>query len=183
MLFLSSMSWTTALTACVGILLCYELCWIVYCRTFHPLAKFPGPFLASFSRIWIWKHASRGRLEEIQTKLHREHGHLVRIAPNELSCSDPNAIKELYRNRKPLEKTDFYTTWTNTSFGKYKDNFSVTNEKEHSERRRIVNHVYSLSNVLQSEQYIDGCSRLLIQRLGEFADRAEPVDLGTWLQM
>jgi hypothetical protein len=29
---------------------------IVYYRFFHPLAKFPGPFWASVTRLWIAKH-------------------------------------------------------------------------------------------------------------------------------
>lgn len=176
-------NWKTVLAFAGTILLVWQSCWIVYCRTVHPLARVPGPFLASFSRLWIWKHAREGQMHELQTKLHQKHGNLVRIAPNELSCSDPAAIKEIYKNQNPLEKTDFYTTWTNTSFGKHKDNFSVTNEKEHSERRRIVNHVYSLSNVLKSEVYIDECSKLFIRKLGELADSARTIDLGQWLQM
>ena len=183
MYFLLSVSWTSLLILAAAALSAWEICWIVYCRTLHPLAKVPGPFLASFSRFWIWSNVRTGQMHHIQTKLHVEHGSLIRIAPNELACSDPAAIKLLYRNQDPLEKSDFYTVWTNTSFGKYKDHFSVTNEKEHASRRRIVNRVYSMSNILKSEDYIDQCSLMFIQKLGEFADRAQPFDLGQWLQM
>lgn len=177
-------SWAAFVGAGIVVSIGYELCWIVYCRTIHPLAHIPGPFLASVSRLWIWICVGQGKLEQIETDLHRKHGHLVRIAPNEVSCTDPDAVKGLYRNRDPLEKTDFYTTWTNSAFDtKHRDNFSGVNEKEHSERRRIVNHVYSMSNVLRSEDFIDNCSRLFMQRLGEFADRSEIIDLGKWLQM
>lgn len=40
-----------------------------------------------------------------------------------------------------------------------------------------------MSNVLRSEQYIDECSRLFIQKLEGFADGAQSFDLGEWLQM
>lgn len=60
----------------------------------------------------------------------------------------------------------------------------MTNDKAHGEARRVVNHVYSLSNVLKSEVYIDKCSKLFITRLTEHSERAEPViDLGLWVQM
>lgn len=133
--------------------------------------------------MWVWSNVRSGQMHDAQIKLHAKHGSLVRIAPNELACSDPAAIKELYYNQNSLEKSDFYTVWTNTSFGRHKDNFSVTNEKEHASRRRIVNHVYSMSNVLKSESYIDECSRLFIRKLGDLADRAQSFDLGQWLQI
>ena len=117
-----------------------------------------------------------------QRSLHQKYGTVVRIAPDECACSDPEAIKKLYRTQNPLTKTDFYTVWRNSSISKYPDNFSVTDEKLHAERRRIVSHIYSLSNVLQSEEYIDKCSQLFLERLGEFVDSGKPVDLGEWLQ-
>lgn len=175
--------WTVLLSQLITAIALIEIVWLLYCRTLHPLASIPGPFLASFSRLWLWNAVRRGDLEKQEAELHRRHGRLVRIAPNEVSCSDTAAIKEIYRTQNPLEKSDFYTTWTNTSFGRHKDNFSVTNEKEHSQRRRIVNHVYSLSNVLKSETYIDRCSSLFIRKLESFADGAKPCDLGQWLQM
>lgn len=180
---LLSLGWPTLLGLVVVALLAWEVCWIIYCRTYHPLAHIPGPFLASFSRVWIWKQARQGQMHETQLYLHKQHGHLVRIAPNEVSCADPMAVKELYRVQQPLEKSDFYHVWQNTAFGKHKDNFSVINETEHASRRRIVNPVYSLSNVLQSEPYIDVCSRLFVQKLGKFADGGIPIDMGRWLQM
>lgn len=180
---LPPISWASVLVASCALFLVYEFLWIVYCRTLHPLSRIPGPFLASFSRVWIWKNVGRGNLDTTELDLHRRYGRLVRIAPNELSCSDPEAIKELYRSRGPLEKSDFYSTWTNTALSKHDNHFAITNEKKHGERRRIVSHIYSLSNVLKSEKYIDDCSRLLIRKLGSFADKDEIVDMGNWLQM
>ncbi|KIW22183.1 uncharacterized protein PV07_12094 [Cladophialophora immunda] len=117
-----------------------------------------------------------------QRRLHQKYGTLVRIAPNECSCSEPEAIKKLYRTQSPLAKTDFYSVWGNQSFSKYPDHFSVTDEKLHAKRRRIVNHIYSLSNVLRSEEYIDVCSRQFLKQLDGFAKSGRSVDLGEWLQ-
>lgn len=161
----------------------YWVLWIAYARTIHPLAQIPGPFLASISRLWIFRHTARGDMEWTQRALHKKYGPLVRIAPNEIACSDPQALKQIYRMQNPIRKSDFYPVWGNKSFTKYPDHFSVTDEKLHAERRRIVNSVYTLSNVLQSERYIDRCSELFIQRLGEFEAAGQTFDLGEWLQM
>lgn len=62
--------------------------------------------------------------------------------------------------------------------------FTIVSDKQHAERRRIMSHVYSLSNVLKSEIYLDKCSALFIWQLREHAKKPEPViDMGTWLQM
>lgn len=165
------------------LLLAYYLLWIVYALTLHPLASIPGPFLASISRLWIVYHLLRGDMEHVQRSLHAKHGPLIRIAPNEIACASPDAIKKVYRNQDPLQKSDFYPVWGNSVFSKYPDNFSGVDEKLHGERRRIVNAVYSLSNVLKSEKFIDACSELFVLRMGEFADGGVVVDLGEWLQM
>jgi hypothetical protein len=52
----------------------YCLVWIVYARRFHSLAKFPGPFLASITRLWLVIDVARGRSEETQRRLHRIYG-------------------------------------------------------------------------------------------------------------
>ena len=165
------------------VLVSYWAVWIVYARHFHPLSKIAGPWLASVSRLWYMVQIARGDMEHTQRRLHAQYGPLLRIAPNEVACAAPDAIKSIYRNQEAFDKTDFYTVWNSQNFSKHKDMFTVISDKAHGERRRIINHVYTLSNVLKSEQYIDKCSQLFLQRLAEYGDGATPFDLGKWLQM
>ncbi|KAK4948640.1 hypothetical protein LTR10_012644 [Elasticomyces elasticus] len=65
----------------------------------------------------------------------------------------------------------------------YDNMFTYRDEKEHAKHRRAVGNAYAMSNVLDSEQYVDQCSNLFIQRLGEMAQAGQTVDLGHWLQM
>lgn len=44
----------------------YCVGWIVYTRLFHPLAKVPGPWLASISRGWYMWQVHRGDMEKTQ---------------------------------------------------------------------------------------------------------------------
>ncbi|KAH8896794.1 cytochrome P450 oxidoreductase [Thozetella sp. PMI_491] len=177
------LSVATTLSILSGSIAAYWVCWVIYSTCFHPLRSIPGPFLASITRLWIMIQLRQGTMEKAQRALHAKYGPLIRIAPNEVACASPDAVKIIYPVSGPLQKTDFYPVWGNNSFSKYPDHFSVTNEKVHSERRRIVNNVYSLSNVLKSESYIDKCSQMFTERLGEFADTNKVVDLGNWLQM
>jgi len=121
-------------------------------------------------------------MDVVQRGLHQIYGPLVRIGPDEIACSDPEAIRKIYPVSKALTKASFYTIWHNKTFSKHADNFSETDERLHSERRRIVNNVYSMSTILTLEPYIDSCSKLFVQRMGEHADSNMVIDLGDWLQ-
>lgn len=162
----------------------YLVSWTFYTRTLHPLASIPGPFWASISRLWYIYRIYVGDMHEVQRRLHHRYGPIVRIAPNEVSTTEVSAIPKIYKHQRPLTKTDFYSAWGGGgSITKRLDTFAQPDEKEHSNYRRIVNPVYTLSNVLKSEGYINKVSALFIKRLGEHADRKETIDLGQWLQM
>ncbi|KAL5923631.1 hypothetical protein ACKVV7_001725 [Pyricularia oryzae] len=66
-------------------------CNAVYNVFFHPLRHFPGPKSHAMSRIPYTYHWVRGDLVRHITALHREHGDIVRLAPDELSFGDPQA--------------------------------------------------------------------------------------------
>jgi hypothetical protein len=68
----------------------------VYRRYFHPLSKYPGPFLASITRWWMVREIFSGKHEKHIRELHKKYGSIVRIAPNEVSFSDPHAIRTIY---------------------------------------------------------------------------------------
>lgn len=167
---------------CVAISVYYVI-WITYTVFFHPLKHIPGPFLARISRLWITLHSIRGDMEHEQRRLHKKYGALVIIAPDEVACAAPEAKNIIYPMKSANPKTDFYSMWQNPSIGNFHDHFSQRDEKVHATRRRIVNHVYTLSNILRSEEYIDKCSALFMQRMAEYADAGQVVDLGEWLQM
>ncbi|KAI0875612.1 cytochrome P450 oxidoreductase [Hypoxylon argillaceum] len=161
----------------------YWVGWIIYARNFHPLSKVPGPWLASVSRVWYMMQIATGETEKTTRRLHEKYGPVLRTSPNEVTCASPEAIKLIYRTQKPLNKTEFYTPWNSQNFSKHRDVFTEMNDKRHSERRRIVNHVYSLANILKSEKYIDLCSEIFVSRLESFAASQQAVNLGEWFQM
>ncbi|KAL8994648.1 MAG: hypothetical protein Q9188_007009 [Gyalolechia gomerana] len=140
------------------------------------------PFLASISRIWIILKTMEGDMEHTQRALHKKHGSLVRIAPNEVACSDPRAIKTIYGTKTTFTKTDYYDAWAPPNNG-YIGHFPARDEKEHSERRRIINNAYSMSSVLASESAIDSCTQLFCETMRDFAAYNTVIDLGLWINM
>ncbi|KAL3446982.1 cytochrome P450 [Aspergillus insuetus] len=155
--------------------------WIFYARFFHPLANIPGPFWASISRYWLAYQVSTGKADVIQRRLHERYGTLVRVASDEVSISDPTAVKTIYGIKSGFTKTDFYPPFA-PGISAHGDHFSQQDEGKHAARRKFVNNVYSMSSVLESEQYIDACTDVLLDKMGKFAKSNRVIDLGEWIQ-
>lgn len=58
--------------------------YVVYQYFFSPIAAFPGPFAAKFTKIWRAYATYRGQWHREIIELHRRYGNVVRIGPNEL---------------------------------------------------------------------------------------------------
>jgi hypothetical protein len=189
----------------LGVFIFYWLGWIIYTRCYHPLSKYPGPFLGSVSRSWLVAQVASGQAEVTQRALHDKlgtvskrlllyiplkiTGPIVRIAPNEVAIADPNALKTIYyandiphrRMASDLLKTDFYMLW-GPRRARYPDSFTAVDETVHAARRKIVNHLYLMSSITQSEAAIDTCTAVLLAKLKRTAITDEAVDITKWIQ-
>lgn len=135
-------------------MLSYPPLWIVYIRTFHRFADIPGPFWASVSRAWLVRQVQHGDLEKTTRLLHRIHGPIVRIAPDEVSIASPSAIRNIYGAGKPVyHKTDFYLP-LRSSISRYPDHLTNLDPAQHAARKRIVAGLYTASTALDAEPCI-----------------------------
>lgn len=64
-------------------------------RYFSPISDIPGPILASITRLHHVFHIFKGRQSDWITNLHDQYGPFVRIAPDEVSVSHPDAPRKL----------------------------------------------------------------------------------------
>ncbi|KAF1991912.1 cytochrome P450 [Aulographum hederae CBS 113979] len=159
----------------------YWISWIVYSLCSHPLHSIPGPLWAKLSRTRHLYQIYRGDFEKTQIVLHRKHGRLVRIAPDEITCSDPEMTSEIYAARDPWSKSKFNEMF-NVPLSKYPANFPNTDELLHTSHRKIVNAPYNMSSVLTGQRYVDTCMQTFLDRMDRYAQDCEVVDLGEWLQ-
>ncbi|KAF2221148.1 cytochrome P450 [Elsinoe ampelina] len=132
--------------------------YIVYQRFLHPLAKYPGPLLAGLSPLWkLW--------------------HFVRVGPNHLDVTHPDAVKDIFLTGKSFVKSSFYDAFTALR----PNIFGTRDEDIHHARKKALSNGFSLQSVTQMEGYIDGCLTKLIARLDKAAETNEVVDLKNWL--
>lgn len=72
----------------VAAVVVYSLVWLLYTLLLHPLSGIPGPTLAKITRLWYLRKIWTENVEKHEKALHAKHGPLIRIAPNEVSCSE-----------------------------------------------------------------------------------------------
>jgi hypothetical protein len=80
-----------------SLLAIFALAYIVYQRYLHPLAKYPGPFLASFTDLWQVNQFLSLQQPYNLTKLLTKYGPIVRYGPDKLSITHKSAIPVIYQ--------------------------------------------------------------------------------------
>ncbi|KAH7120708.1 putative cytochrome P450 [Dactylonectria macrodidyma] len=159
---------------------------------FHPLARFPGPFLYRATRITFVYKLLRGSLPFDVLHLHEKYGPVVRIAPNELSFVDPEAWKDIYGHRTgprhhgqdELPKYDIFYRPKNVP-----PNVSTEDRDNHSMLRRQLSHGFSDRCMREQEPIIGSYVDLLVRRLRErcvelvekgMQTTPKPMDMTAW---
>lgn len=81
----------------------------VYQVYFHPLARFPGPFLASVTDLWQVYQFLTLRQPYNLTELHGKYGQFVRYGPDKLSITAEDAVPSIYqKGGRMMPKTEYY---------------------------------------------------------------------------
>jgi len=152
--------------------------YVIYQRFFHPLAKVPGPYWASITRLWMVKHSIDGDMHRTMIALHEKHGSLVRTGPNEVSVADPTTIKMIYGAGTKFEKSDWYSVWQ--GHRKF-DLFAERSEKVHGQQRKLVSRPYAMESLKDLEPYVDETTQLFLRKMDERLGQV--VDMGNWFQL
>lgn len=87
-------SWS--LYGAIGLGISLVVYYVCYQYFFHPLSRYPGPFLAKFTDYWRFRDVRSRQSHVTRVALHEKHGSLVRVGPNMLSISDPDYIPKIY---------------------------------------------------------------------------------------
>ncbi|KAL7800600.1 cytochrome P450 [Trichoderma afarasin] len=155
-----------------GLLAAYKLLQAIYNITLHPLAGFPGPVLAGASYWYegyfdliLW-----GRYTSEIAHMHEKYGPIVRINPDELHCSDPHFIDEIFaigtrKRNKPAHQL--------RSLG----GFGTADHNLHKLRRAPLAKFFSKLQITRLEPGVHKAVHLLCDKLLGLGDKKEPFDL------
>ncbi|KAJ6058806.1 uncharacterized protein N7446_008389 [Penicillium canescens] len=170
------------------LLLVALIAWLLHNKYGHGINSIPGPVAASVTNLWRLALVTGRRPELEHIKLHRKYGSIVRLGPNVVSVSDPNAVKVIYAINAGFVKSHFYTVQKPIAQDgtPLEGLFSTTDEKYHAKLRRAISSAYAMSTLVQFEPLVDSTTTIFLDQLSaRYANKANPdevCDLGAWLQ-
>ncbi|KAH7025397.1 cytochrome P450 family protein [Macrophomina phaseolina] len=139
----------------------------IHRRYLSPLSKYPGPFWASVTDLWL-------------IELHKQYGSVVRLKPNKLSISCPEAFKVIYGAGNNFVKSEFYSPM----LGKRPfDLAAQRNERIHGQQRRLVAGAYTLETMKSLEPYVNTTIQVLLDKLREVGAKGQAVDIAYLIQL
>lgn len=166
------------------LLLLLSIClWSIY--SYLRLRRFPGPFWASLTNVprLLWVLA--GDAHDTHIALHRKYGRLVRTGPNMVSVSDPAEIPNIYGFNGEFKKSDFYRVLSFYVKGKAIPGLFATQDEDiHRLLKRPIAGIYSMTNLVSFEPYVDSTIRVFFDQLDKrFVQTNEVCNFDVWLQM
>ncbi|KAL5358523.1 cytochrome P450 [Aspergillus floccosus] len=162
------------ITAILG----YCIAQVLYNLFFHPLSRFPGPWTHAILRLPYFYRSINGTLPFDMLEFHKKYGDIVRIAPDELAFSHPDAWKDIMGHRKGEEMSKpiwFYLPVES-------EPLHIVNEsrEQHGNLRRQLAHGFSEKSMRDQEPLIRQYVDLLIRKLREHSVGGQPVSLSDW---
>ncbi|PWY74280.1 cytochrome P450 [Aspergillus heteromorphus CBS 117.55] len=158
------------------------------------LRDLPGPWLASVSSLWQVYQLVKGHTEQEIIRLHRKHGpclagdchpfgmltaagDFVRIADNEVSVANPDAVRALLHAN--IAKGSWYAIFSLPDYH-YVNQMSERDPQRHIRKSRNVAAGYALSNIIRSEAQVDALLAQLEARFDELIAAGQPVEFDRW---
>ncbi|KAI1095697.1 benzoate 4-monooxygenase cytochrome P450 [Rostrohypoxylon terebratum] len=164
----------------------YTIIQCLHTRYRTGLSNIPGPFLASFSNLWKVLSVYRDEMPQKNIAVHRKYGPVVRIGPNHVSFSTPQALQIIHASRQAYPKSDFYLLTSPPFEGKPLPNlFSTQDVNYHASLKRLLGGLYTKAATLDLEPNIDRTLKLFLYKMQEHLEKDElaSVDMSLWVHL
>jgi cytochrome P450 len=141
---------------------------------FHPISHIPGPLLPKLTSLWLHYHAYIGDEATVIHAAHQKYGPLVRVSPNEVDISDPDAIHPIYVAQGGFPKADCYA---NFDIDGYKTIFSTTDSAHRAPRAKAIVPMFSTASIRANLGPLYACVDTMVQRMKDEASTGKPVNV------
>lgn len=138
---------------------------LVYRAFFHRLRRFPGPFAARLSTLYMTcRNIRRGQTFADVRALHAQYGDYVRVGPSEISLADPAAFTAVHAANSPCERGPWYNIINPTVSLQM-----VRDRKEHARRRKAWDRGFGAKALRDYEARVVRYSDELLAAVDRFA--------------
>ncbi|KAL7944168.1 cytochrome P450 [Trichoderma barbatum] len=171
------------LTLLFGIWVLYVILLGLYSLILHPLRSYPGPLLWRAYRLPWTLSVLSGRFPFDALELHKKYGHVVRVAPDELSYTDSHALKSIYGHHNPA--TEGFS-----EFDKDRREYALPPNgawsllsafaPDHGRMRRMFSPSFSEKGMREMQPRIQSHVELLMNGLKETAATGVYTDMLQW---
>lgn len=132
------------------------------------------------TRLWYCYYCTSGSLIHVLHEAHQKYGDVVRIAPNELSYTDPKAWNDIYGHRvgkrELMKDPTFYS-----SISSGPNSIINADRSRHGHLRKQASHGFSERALRSQEHVIIKYVDLMLERLAELARSGKSsVDIVDW---
>ncbi|KAL8832578.1 MAG: hypothetical protein Q9170_004822 [Blastenia crenularia] len=159
---------TAVLLGLYSSLLAYRLLW-------HPLHRFPGPFGARVSSLWLSSQIRNGNAHKKMLDLHRKYGNFIRIGSSDLAIIHPLGVPAVYGQGSLCRKATWYDEdWPRSSLHTTRDH------AWHGQRRRIWSPAFSDKALRGYEARIRKYTSSLAEQMSTLSTK--PVDASAWFK-
>ncbi|THU85695.1 cytochrome P450 [Dendrothele bispora CBS 962.96] len=149
----------------------------VYRLLFHPLRKFPGPWLAAATDYYAgyFDLVKGGKLLFHIENLHLKYGPVVRVGPNTLHFSEPQAFADIYTYGSAFRKSEqLYDAFFHTR----ESSHGFKDPQKARTRRMMLNPFFSRQAILKLRHVVQGKVNRLVSRIKDYP-HGGPVDLAS----
>ncbi|KAK9413826.1 putative Cytochrome P450 [Seiridium unicorne] len=151
----------------------------VYRLFLSPLAKVPGPKLAAFTGYYesYYEVCLGGQYFKRVAEMHRQYGNqgpIVRVTPNEVHFSDPEAIDTIYPTTgRKTDKPQWFADRTGTPYSIV----STPGHDMHRRRRNALNSFFSVASIRRLEPILHQNIEKMLRRLQRVGDSEDVVQV------
>ncbi|TFB01345.1 Isotrichodermin C-15 hydroxylase [Trichoderma ghanense] len=157
--------------------LAYVLCVAIYNLFFHPLSTYPGPWLWTVSDIPYSLVSVSGNAHKRMLRIHMQYGPVVRVGPNTVFYSHPDATKEIRGHRKGSKAEHLKDPHLHSG---NQSNVIGADRKNHIRYRRSLAYGFSHQAMLNQEPIINKYIDTLLTGLKNQSTKQGKIDIVRW---
>ncbi|KAG6008856.1 hypothetical protein E4U21_003667 [Claviceps maximensis] len=170
-----------ALVVCLVVNKCFQAIRIAFDAN---LGRIPGPMFSRFTGWTLKINTLMGQRTRYIHFLHQKYGPVVRIAPREISISDADAVREIYKIGTPFRKASWYKDLTQQPDDEKCTVFAIQDPRRASARRKLFLRSATRGVVRQWEPIVARLADLAVRKIKrDMAVEGKTADVARWWSM